>query len=80
MAVTTLENVRNGAVVGELTWKDVTARAAFALVNRLETAVADFRTWRNRRRTAAELYALSDSMLKDIGLTRGEIKKMVRDI
>ena len=32
-----------------------------------------FREWRKRQRLRASLYELSDSELKDIGITRGEI-------
>jgi uncharacterized protein YjiS (DUF1127 family) len=33
--------------------------------------------WRQRRRLRAELYALSDRMLKDIGISRWEIEWIV---
>ncbi len=33
-----------------------------------------FQTWRNRRATEMELGRLSDRMLKDIGLCRGDIE------
>ena len=33
--------------------------------------------WRQRRRLAAELYALNDRMLKDIGVSRWEIEWIV---
>jgi len=33
--------------------------------------------WRQRRRLAAELYALNDRMLKDIGISRWEIEWIV---
>jgi uncharacterized protein YjiS (DUF1127 family) len=38
------------------------------------TAVAG---WRQRRRLRAELYALNDRMLKDIGISRWEIEWIV---
>ena len=38
------------------------------------TAVAG---WRKRRRLRAELYALNDRMLKDIGISRWEIEWVV---
>jgi len=43
-------------------------------LGRLLAAVAG---WRQRRRLRAELYALSDYMLKDIGISRWEIDWVV---
>jgi len=43
-------------------------------LGRFLTAVAG---WRQRRRLAAELYALNDRMLKDIGISRWEIERIV---
>jgi uncharacterized protein YjiS (DUF1127 family) len=34
-------------------------------------------SWRQRRRQCAELYALNDRMLKDIGISRWEIEAIV---
>jgi uncharacterized protein YjiS (DUF1127 family) len=36
-----------------------------------------FAGWRQRRRLCAELYALNDRMLKDIGISRWEIEAIV---
>lgn len=33
--------------------------------------------WRQRRRQCAELYALNDRMLKDVGISRWEIEAIV---
>lgn len=38
-----------------------------------------FRNWRATRRAERELSALDDRTLKDIGLTRSEIRRAVRD-
>ena len=43
-------------------------------LGRFLTAVAG---WRQRRRLAAELYALNDHVLKDIGISRWEIEWVV---
>jgi uncharacterized protein YjiS (DUF1127 family) len=39
--------------------------------------LAAFAAWRLRRRQRAQLYALSDGTLKDIGLSRWEIDSIV---
>ena len=36
-------------------------------------------TWRQRRIAAAELRSLDDRMLADLGVTRSEIDRVVRD-
>lgn len=54
-------------------WKVADARHG-SLGNFL-TAVAG---WRQRRRLRAELYALNDRMLKDIGISRWEIEWIVK--
>lgn len=36
--------------------------------------------WRQRRHAIAELQALSDATLRDIGLVRGDIPKLVREL
>ena len=40
--------------------------------------VARWRAWRSYRATMAALSALSDAELDDIGLTRGEIRRVAR--
>jgi uncharacterized protein YjiS (DUF1127 family) len=71
MTVTAFESAQRGATV-----KDMLARAAYqviAFVENVPSAVADYR---ERRNTANQLHALSDDMLRDIGLTRGEINQL----
>lgn len=54
------------------------AGAAFRAVSLAERALESFRAWRTARATAAELSALSDSQLEDVGLTRGDIPTVAR--
>lgn len=53
-------------------WK--TADGRRSSLDHFRTAVAG---WRQRRRLRAELYALNDRMLKDIGISRWEIDWIV---
>lgn len=68
MAVTTLDT---GA--REITVKDLIARGVFALIADLENVADAIADYRARRATAAQLHALSDQMLADIGMTRDSI-------
>lgn len=43
-----------------------------------EALIARFQAWRTYRQTVAELSALSDRELDDIGLTRGAIRNYAR--
>ena len=43
-----------------------------------EALIARFQAWRTYRQTVAELSALSDRELDDIGLTRGAIRTYAR--
>lgn len=52
--------------------------AAFRFVSFFERALEAFQARRGARATAAELSALSDSQLEDIGLTRGDIAAVAR--
>jgi uncharacterized protein YjiS (DUF1127 family) len=45
----------------------------------LRQMVRSFRTWRAARRAERELHALDDRTLKDIGLTRWEVRSAVRE-
>jgi uncharacterized protein YjiS (DUF1127 family) len=47
-------------------------QAVLALADAWDHAVATFHGWRRRTRERAELAALDDRMLKDIGLTRAD--------
>ncbi|MBO6838472.1 MAG: DUF1127 domain-containing protein [Alphaproteobacteria bacterium] len=68
MAVTTFDT---GA--REITVKDLIARGVYSVIALLEGAAYAVADYRSRRATAAQLYALSDEMLADIGLTRDTI-------
>lgn len=68
MTVTSFDNARNGVSL-----KDMMARAAFEAVSYFDGLAESLQDYRDRRNTAAQLHALSDDMLKDIGLTRGQI-------
>jgi uncharacterized protein YjiS (DUF1127 family) len=46
--------------------------ARYALSEAAEWVVATLREWRRRSRERAQLAALDDRMLRDIGLTRGD--------
>ncbi len=39
-----------------------------------------YRTWRQRRLAIAELLALNDRTLRDIGLSRGDVARLVRQL
>lgn len=43
----------------------------------LRKMLAAFRKWRQRRKAIADLHALSDRSLADIGIERSEIKSIV---
>jgi uncharacterized protein YjiS (DUF1127 family) len=49
------------------------AAAAAKLLSWARAGFAAFRAWRERERAAAELYALDDRALADLGLSRAEI-------
>jgi uncharacterized protein YjiS (DUF1127 family) len=46
----------------------------------VERALDSLHAWRSVRATAAELSALSDSQLEDVGLTRGDIPAVARSL
>ena len=52
-------------------------RAKPAAVSAVSQAIAQMRKWRRRARERAELAALGDRMLADIGLTRAEAEFLV---
>jgi uncharacterized protein YjiS (DUF1127 family) len=62
---------RIGSLVFALQTPRVSAERHASLLNSL-------RNWRERRAAAAELSSLSDRSLADIGLTRGDIPRVVR--
>ncbi len=54
------------------------AVSAFRFVSLFERALDAYHTWRSARLTAAELSALSDSQLEDIGVVRADIPEVSR--
>ena len=50
----------------------------YAAAERHPSLLNSLRSWRERRATTAELSALSDRNLADIGLTRADIPAVVR--
>jgi uncharacterized protein YjiS (DUF1127 family) len=52
---------------------DALARAGHRLVTGVAGLVAVLRQWRERRRATHELQSLDDRLLKDIGITRGDV-------
>lgn len=57
----------------ELCLPRVRRHRRLALVARLRRAVARIRLWRERARQRRHLAGLSDHMLRDLGLTRGDV-------
>ncbi len=53
---------------------------ARALGSGVLTAAARYRDWRKRRLAVAELLALDDRTLRDIGLGRGDVARLVREL
>ncbi len=51
--------------------------AGAALADAFAQALADFAKWRRRRKAIADLRALSDRSLADIGIERSEIRSVV---
>lgn len=72
MAVVTNEVAQSGVSL-----KDMIARAVFDTITAFENAVEAVSEFRARRQTSAQLNALSDSMLADIGLSRSDIDRVV---
>ncbi|MEM6933815.1 MAG: DUF1127 domain-containing protein [Pseudomonadota bacterium] len=50
------------------------AISTFRVTRIVADIISDFRGWADRRRTYAELSALSPEMLEDIGLTRADLE------
>ena len=50
----------------------------YSLVSKLENSWTAFSHWNGRRKTIAELSALSDHELADIGLSRNDIVEFAR--
>jgi uncharacterized protein YjiS (DUF1127 family) len=61
------------------TGAEQTAASKFPVIGLLEMYCCAFRAWRERAQARAQLHAMSDRNLRDIGLTRGEIDFVVSE-
>jgi len=73
MAITTFE-----ANTQTVSLKDMIANAAFSAITGVENLVAHISETLARRATINQISNLSDEMLSDIGLTRGDIENIGR--
>ena len=69
-------NAQTTKAADNLLWPEAHASSTGLMLS-LAQAFQAVSEWSKRRRTAAELHALSDRELADIGLTRGEIGHIV---
>jgi uncharacterized protein YjiS (DUF1127 family) len=64
--------------LGAVAWQSAsTAEVSGACRTSWSVLLTAIASWRLRRRQRAQLYALSDSTLKDIGVSRWEIESIV---
>lgn len=75
MAVTTFDAGR-----GEVTVKDLIARAAFVVIQKAYDAYNAYEQVAKRRETEVQLSRLPDSLLQDIGLERADIRRAARSL
>ena len=73
MTILTVDTNRQG-----ISLKDMIADAVFAVIYFVETAMERISAEMNRRATIRQINGLSDAMLNDIGLTRGDVEKLVK--
>lgn len=73
MAITTFE-----ANTQTVSLKDLISNAAFNAITGVENLIAHVSEALARRATINQISNLSDEMLNDIGLTRGDIEKIGR--
>lgn len=71
---------RNGPTLARRFLADTSGASPQALVGRVLRLVQSLNTRRRRRAEVEELNALSDHILKDIGLRRGEIRSVVDEM
>jgi uncharacterized protein YjiS (DUF1127 family) len=73
MTILTVDTNRQG-----ISLKDMIADAVFAVISFAESAMDRISAEMNRRATIRQINSLSDAMLNDIGLTRGDVEKLVK--
>ncbi|MDF1750945.1 MAG: DUF1127 domain-containing protein [Alphaproteobacteria bacterium] len=73
MTILTVDTNRQG-----ISLKDMIADAAFAVISFGEDLVERVSAEMSRRATIRQINGLSDAMLNDIGLTRGDVEKLVK--
>lgn len=73
MTILTVDTNRQG-----ISLKDMIADAVYAVISFAETAIERISAEMNRRATIRQINGLSDAMLNDIGLTRGDVEKLVK--
>ena len=73
MTILTVDTNRQGVSL-----KDMIADAVFAVISFAESAMDSISAEMNRRATIRQINSLSDAMLNDIGLTRGDVEKLVK--
>ncbi len=71
---------RNGPTLARRFLADTSGASPQALVGRVLRLVQSLNTRRRRRAEVEELNTLSDHILKDIGLRRGEIRSVVDEM
>ncbi len=71
-------NISNNAALGKRVGVVFTRQAPVTGAPHHPTLLESFRAWRARRAARAELFALSDRDLADIGLTRLDIEDVVK--
>lgn len=75
MAVTMFDAGR-----GEMTNRDLIARAAYVVVSKIYSVMESAEQIRARRETRRQLARLSDAMLQDIGLERADVGRQISDL
>ena len=73
MTILTVDTNRQGVSL-----KDMIADAVFAVISFVESVMDSISAEMNRRATIRQINSLSDAMLNDIGLTRGDVEKLVK--
>lgn len=58
-------------------YADETPAAKLGLFARIAQRIAAFRSWSEMRAQAAELHGMTDRELNDIGINRGDIRRVV---